>query len=952
VPGPPGKHALALPLYEKALRIRQKVLGEEHPATASSYNNLAGCLNDQGNYVLALPLCEKALAIRKKTLGEEHPDTAASYNNVAGCLNELGKQALALPLYDRALAIIKKMLGEEHPYTATCCSNVAMCLSAQGKQAQALPLLEKALAITRKRLGEEHPDTAARYNNVAYCLDALGQQAQAQPLYQKALVIWKNALGEEHPHTADGYSNVAMCLATQGKHTLALPQYERALLIRRKVFGEQHPHTAISYNNVAGCLDDQGKHDLALPLHEKALAIWKKALGDEHPNTATSYVNLTGCLWRQGRAAQGLRLLQASLPGQEAARFHLAASGFDRALARSRLVSPHELLAVGLARLGQPRNAFRHAEASLARGLLDDLAAPAEQSHLASLSAHLKTLDDKLLPLYGKSSLSKDQKRLRDEINRQRRGVLAEKSRLAGAVSARQVLPLWRIQKQIPDDSALVFWLDAHVVDEHWACILRSEGPPVWVPLPGSGKGGSWTNDDRNLARRLVFSLRSPGGSGERDRLIAAVAGQRLAPLRRHLKGVQQLLVVPTGGMALVPVEVLTAEYSVACVPSGSVYARLREKQRPLAGFPVLALGDPLFSEPSGQQPAPPRYGLLIKAVLPSSTAGRAGLRPGDVLLRYNGRRLEHLADLQLRQAGQVDAVCWRHGKELSIRLAAGSLGASFDERSAAAAVRAWRQLELSVVKRGPELARLPGTRVEVETLARLVPGCTTLLGSAASEQRLYRLASSGQLKKFRLIHLGTHGLIDLENPERSYLALARDRLPRVAENAAAASKGERVFTGELSVKSIVAEWDLDADLVAFSACQTAVGRVAGGDGHLGFAQALLRKGARSVLLSRWEVEDTATTLLLGRFYQNLLGKRPGLKTPLKRAAALEEAKRWLSGLERKEALALLSRLTQGVVRGPIVSRSRLVEQALAKNDRPYADPFFWAAFVLIGDPD
>jgi CHAT domain len=42
--------------------------------------------------------------------------------------------------------------------------------------------------------------------------------------------------------------------------------------------------------------------------------------------------------------------------------------------------------------------------------------------------------------------------------------------------------------------------------------------------------------------------------------------------------------------------------------------------------------------------------------------------------------------------------------------------------------------------------------------------------------------------------------------------------------------------TGELSVKTIVTEWELDADLVVFSACQTALGRDAGGDGLLGFA--------------------------------------------------------------------------------------------------------------------
>ena len=66
-----GKYAEAEPLYRKALAIRLKTLGEDHPDTAVSYNNLASNLNAQGKYAEAEPLYRKALAIRLKTLGRE-----------------------------------------------------------------------------------------------------------------------------------------------------------------------------------------------------------------------------------------------------------------------------------------------------------------------------------------------------------------------------------------------------------------------------------------------------------------------------------------------------------------------------------------------------------------------------------------------------------------------------------------------------------------------------------------------------------------------------------------------------------------------------------------------------------------------------------------------------------------------------------------------------------------
>src|SRR5260370_744318 len=108
-------------------------------------------------------------------------------------------------------------------------------------------------------------------------------------------------------------------------------------------------------------------------------------------------------------------------------------------------------------------------------------------------------------------------------------------------------------------------------------------------------------------------------------------------------------------------------------------------------------------------------------------------------------------------------------------------------------------------------------------------------------------------------------------------------------------------YDGRLTVSRIRSHWTLDADLVVLSACETGLGKEARGDGLLGFAQAFLSKGARSVVLSRWKVDDTATSLLMVRFYENLLASR-ALKKPLGRAAALDEAKKWLRTLPRKEA--------------------------------------------------
>jgi tetratricopeptide (TPR) repeat protein len=71
-----GKHADAVPLFERALTIWQKTLGSEHPDVATSLNNLATLYRNQRKYDSAETLIKQALVIQEKVLGSEHPDVA------------------------------------------------------------------------------------------------------------------------------------------------------------------------------------------------------------------------------------------------------------------------------------------------------------------------------------------------------------------------------------------------------------------------------------------------------------------------------------------------------------------------------------------------------------------------------------------------------------------------------------------------------------------------------------------------------------------------------------------------------------------------------------------------------------------------------------------------------------------------------------------------------------
>jgi len=989
-----GKYAAAQPLFEKALEIRRRLLTDEHPQTAISYSSVAYNLNAQGKYAAAQPLFEKALEIQRRMLSDDHPRTAGSYNNLAANLNEQGMYAQAQPLYEKALEIGRRLLTDEHPHTASSYNNLALNLNAQGKYAAAQPLFEKALGIRRRLLGDEHPDTAGSYNNLAFNLNAQGKYAQAQPLYVKALELHRRLLTDNHADTATSYNNMAANLNAQERYAQAQPLFEKALAIYRLLLTDDHPHTASGYNNLALNLSAQGKYAAAQSMFEQALAIYRLLLTDDHPATATSYHNLALNLRAQGRYFEARDRWLAAVKSQDAARLRLAFTGLERTGADR---SARPVLAAVLARLDQPAEAWQHLEEDLGRGLLDELAArqdrrlaPDDRARLRELTAGLEQLD-RLVETTPKDLDKAERAKRFEDLKRQRElasialGEFQTKLVKNFGPLAGQVANLQEIQAALPADAALVAWVDipptgpneADPDGDHWGVVVRSRGIPAWVPIAGTGPDGLWTRDDTGLAGRIRTELRSRAGAGSVDLrpLIEKLRTQRLEPLAKALGATadgrppaRRLIVLPSRAMAGIPVEAVLAPddtRTVSYAPSATVFKYLREQPRPDRHAGLLALGDPVYERPdTSSDPKPlPDHGLLINMVAPGSNAATHGLKPGDVLLAYNGSPLNKKDDLKVvAESDKAIAIeVWRDSQPTHRDLAPGKLGVVIDPRPAPLALAEQRKLQqvLVAARSGDEdFAPLPGTRYEVEGLARLFQSddrpTRTLLGADASEPALDRIAATGELRQFGFIHLATHGVIDEGVPARSAVILTQTGLPDPLQQALS---HKPVFDGRLSVREIQRGWDLKAELVTLSACETALGRDAGGEGFVGFTQALLMSGTRSVCLSLWKVDDTATALLMQRFYANLLGRRPGLTGPMPKAEALREAKAWLRGLRRAEVLALTAELSGGVERGKGAKARKADDLASAipagrDNDRPYASPYFWAAFVLAGDPD
>ncbi|MGN9806255.1 tetratricopeptide repeat protein [Micromonospora sp. L32] len=303
-----GELAEARRLHEQVLQQRRRVLGEEHPTTVISMGNLAAVLSDMGELAEARRLHEQVLQQHRRVLGGEHPTTLTSMNNLALVLRRMGQLAEARRLHEQALQLRRLVLGEEHPTTLTSMGNLATVLSDMGELAEARRLHEQVLQQHRRVLGEEHPTTVISMGNLAAVLSDMGELAEARRLHEHELEVCTRVLGEEHPSTLTSISNLALVLSDMGELAEARRLHEHELEVCTRVLGEEHPSTLTSMNNLALVLRRMGELAEARRLHEQTLQQHRRVLGEEHPATLISMGNLATVLSDMGELAEARRL--------------------------------------------------------------------------------------------------------------------------------------------------------------------------------------------------------------------------------------------------------------------------------------------------------------------------------------------------------------------------------------------------------------------------------------------------------------------------------------------------------------------------------------------------------------------------------------------------------------------------------------------------------------------
>jgi CHAT domain-containing protein/ketosteroid isomerase-like protein len=196
--------------------------------------------------------------------------------------------------------------------------------------------------------------------------------------------------------------------------------------------------------------------------------------------------------------------------------------------------------------------------------------------------------------------------------------------------------------------------------------------------------------------------------------------------------------------------------------------------------------------------------------------------------------------------------------------------------------------------RRDEPLSPLPDAEREVNALGRLYgPGSRVLIGQQAQEATIKSEAGN-----YKILHFATHAILDDRDPLYSHIILSR-------------TENNMHEDGLLEAWEIM-KLDLNAELAVLSACETARGRIAPGEGIIGMSWALFVAGSPAAVVSQWKVDSARSSELMIEFHRNLLQKRGAGKT-----------------LTKSEALR---------------------QAALKVFHSSYNHPAYWAGFILIGD--
>jgi len=911
-----GQYRQSIAAWDRALYATRELKNRERESAALSGAAMA-CVNSN-QYEKAIGYYEPLLAIRRE-MKDVYGERVA--------LNNLGNAHSSLRQYDKAIGYAQQLLAiareiKDRSFERSALNAIGVSYNSLAQYDKAIGYHEQALAIAHElkdRSGER-----VSFNNLGFVYQTLGQYEKAIGYYEQALAIKRET--KDRRDEASTLYNLGNVYGSLSQYDKAISHYEQALVISRET-KDRHGE-GLGLGSLGSAYESLDQHEKAVGYHEQALAIVRET---------------------NDRRGEGYTLNNLGGAYDSVSQYEKAIAYHKQALAISYEIKDHNIEGQAFHNLGRlygKLNQYDNAIGYYERALAIRREAKHRRGEASDLSELMKAWSEsgkpRLAIFYGKQAVNTTQSIRSDMLglgqdlqrsflkgNEKPYHTLAELLIAQGRLAeAEQVLALLKeeeyfqyIRRDAGEASSLSRRADLTSDEAEWEKRYREIGDHLMAIGSRRGEllakkaplGAAETLQLEQLDNDIsVGNRKFEQFLGDLAQHFSAKVdvGRRIEELRETQGIMEDLRELPVGTVAIYTLVGEDTFHAILRTPDAQ-----KAFEYPIKGSDLNrkvlefreAVRDPkLDPRPLAQE----LYKILV--------AGMA-----EDLRQAKAQTLMWSLDGALRY---VPLAALYDGKQYMIeqyRMSVMTLASN--ARLMARPDNRWKAAGFGVTKAYEGAAALPSVSQELVGIIATKPGERGVLSGEIRLDGQFTLPTMRQtlLKHYPVVHIASHFRFQPGNDANSFLLLGDGAHLSLAELRTSAN----MFGG--------------VQLLTLSACNTGVGD---GSEVEGFGALAQRQGAKAVIASLWPVADESTSLLMQKFYR--------IRESAPRATKLEAL--------RQAQLALL----RGTVRdsqGALAGRALIVvsadDKATVQTTKfsidpraPYAHPYYWAPFFLMGN--
>ncbi|BDS15192.1 CHAT domain-containing protein [Aureispira anguillae] len=832
-------------------------------------DSLKNVHNNQGAYEKALIYAHQGVTKAKAEFGAKHATYINYINNLAILHQTYGNYEKAEPYYWEVKEIFQEVWGKNNAQYIATISNLATLQDYMGKYKKAESLHLQVLDLEEKFSGKKSINYLVYLNSLAFSYYYADKQAYAIPIFTKVSSLCKEILGEAHPYYPTTLVNLASSYKINKDYHHAEQLFLQALTIEEQILSKTDPSYAISLNNVASLYHDIGKYRKAERLYLQAIEILK----NKSMTKTLNYLNYIN----------NIAELYIDLKDFDQATHYLNQSFSlnllsDNTKIPNLIEMPKNILDYEF-KFEQKIIPTLHLVYQLSRSQYDNskISAHLEQAYAAlstamTVSRNIRNSfmddQDKLSNIKQMSSLSKDAietTTLLSKIGGQHYLLeafkFAEQNKSMLLIDALQGNRA-RTLGDLPDSLALLE-LDlqrqkTELKKQKYEATSRSTHKKIIAEENELNKKInaflSSIKDKYPKYHALKYQSTIPNTTE-----VQALLDKGTMLLQYFIAdSMSYLFTVTNKGIDLYPL----------LVSKDSLTIQIQKLRQALSDYNFVT-NSTRKNQEQYMATAYWFYKTILAAALKNKcniknlvivTDGELGHLPFGAFLTEpisqaatNYRNLPYLLR-RYNISYDYSATLWKENRTKST--------AKNNHQILAFAPAYTNTTDSSLIlTRSPyahsirsALATLPATQHELTALSKIIDG-TYLRNDSANEASFKQMAS-----EYGILHLAMHGVINNRLSMLSALVFSET--------------SDSLEDGLLQAYEI-ARLKVNADLVVLSACETGYGKYKQGEGIMSLARSFMYAGASSLIVSLWQVNDEATSIIITDFYKNLTQGMP-----------------------------------------------------------------------------